>query len=222
MPAYTSPDNIQYPVSGDQVAPLEPVFANLAQSTQNALTAISGQLQIHTYRWTNAGERTAQTGMQAGDLGFQASDGVTFRYNGTAWKAWSSEWITYTATLTGLNVGNGTQTSAYRYQDGTAWVVGTFVWGSTSSLTSGVTLSHPMTTDALTGGASMNLGTAVFHQPGVRSEMGLIQGINTTSCEVRTQGSSGAVVAPGAVSATAPFTWATGNRILWNYRITPA
>jgi len=41
MPANTSPDNIQYPVPGDQVAPLNTVFQNLADSTQTALTALA-------------------------------------------------------------------------------------------------------------------------------------------------------------------------------------
>lgn len=38
MPANTSPDNIIYPVSTDAISPLETVFANMAQSVQDALT----------------------------------------------------------------------------------------------------------------------------------------------------------------------------------------
>lgn len=86
MPAYTSPDNIQYPTSGDQIAPLETVFANLAQSTQNALTAVNDQLQIHTFRWANAGERTAQTGMVAGDVGYQIDKSTNYIYTGSTWR----------------------------------------------------------------------------------------------------------------------------------------
>lgn len=39
MSANTSPDNITYPVSTDQVAPLETVFATMATSVQNAFDA---------------------------------------------------------------------------------------------------------------------------------------------------------------------------------------
>jgi hypothetical protein len=39
MSANTSPDNIVYPTTGDSVAPLETVFANMATSVQNAFTA---------------------------------------------------------------------------------------------------------------------------------------------------------------------------------------
>ena len=38
MPANTTPDNIVYPTTGDQIAPLNAVFQDLAQSVQNALS----------------------------------------------------------------------------------------------------------------------------------------------------------------------------------------
>jgi hypothetical protein len=92
MPAYTSPDNIQYPVSTDQVAPLETVFANLADSTQTALTGFRGdwnnfntQHAIRTFRWANAAARTAQTGMAAGDRGYQIDTATDYVYTGSAW-----------------------------------------------------------------------------------------------------------------------------------------
>jgi hypothetical protein len=40
MPNFTSPDNIQYPVGTDQVAPLAQVFENLATTTQTAVTSV--------------------------------------------------------------------------------------------------------------------------------------------------------------------------------------
>lgn len=94
MPAYTSPDNIEYPTSGDPVAPLETVFANMAGSTQDAFDGFRTDWEdfedtraLRTYRWANATERGAQTGMQAGDIGYQADNGITYFYNGTAWLA---------------------------------------------------------------------------------------------------------------------------------------
>jgi len=44
MPANTSPDNITYPVSTDQVSPLESVFATLAASVQTALTTLKARV----------------------------------------------------------------------------------------------------------------------------------------------------------------------------------
>lgn len=92
MPAYTSPDNIQYPVSTDQVAPLETVFANMAQSTQNAFDGFridwndfEATRQIQTFRWADAAARAAQTGMVAGDRGYQIDTGLDYIYTGSAW-----------------------------------------------------------------------------------------------------------------------------------------
>lgn len=92
MPAYTSPDNIQYPVSTDQVAPLETVFANMAQSTQNAFDGFridwndfETNRAIQTFRWADATERAAQTGMVAGDVGYQVDTGLLYRYTGSKW-----------------------------------------------------------------------------------------------------------------------------------------
>src|SRR5690606_24183368 len=74
MPAYTSPDNIQYPVSTDQVAPLETVFANMAQSTQNAFDGFRSDRAIQTFQWADATARQAASGMSAGDQGFQQNN----------------------------------------------------------------------------------------------------------------------------------------------------
>jgi hypothetical protein len=41
MPNFTSPDNIQYPVGTDPVAPLANVFQDLATTTQTAVTAVN-------------------------------------------------------------------------------------------------------------------------------------------------------------------------------------
>lgn len=86
MPANTSPDNIQYPVSTDQVAPLNTVFENLANSVQSALTLRGPTNPTWHYRWTNAAARTAQTGMRAGDVGYQADTNTAYYYNGSSWE----------------------------------------------------------------------------------------------------------------------------------------
>lgn len=81
MPANTTPDGITYPVSTDQVSPLETVFANMANSMQTALN-LRG---TYNYRWANAAARTAQTGMRNGDFGFQVDTNAQYRYILGAW-----------------------------------------------------------------------------------------------------------------------------------------
>lgn len=43
MPANTSPDNLSYPVEGDNIAPLQTWFATLAGNVQAALTALRAE-----------------------------------------------------------------------------------------------------------------------------------------------------------------------------------
>lgn len=81
MSANTSPDNIVYPVSTDNIAPLETVFSVMAGSVQDALDV----RQAHSYKWANATARGAQTGMAAGDSGYQSDTDTYWNYNGTAW-----------------------------------------------------------------------------------------------------------------------------------------
>lgn len=111
MPAYTSPDNIQYPVSTDQVAPLETVFANLAESVQDALDNVNGQLanrEIQSFVWANATEQTNQTGMQPGDVGYR-TDTKNYYFRDTS--AWISNRTVLLARATVQSIPNATDTT---------------------------------------------------------------------------------------------------------------
>ena len=81
MAANTSPDSITYPTGTDQVAPLNTVFANMANSIQTAFN----RRATYTYRWANAAARTAQTGMRNGDEGYQVDTDVWYLRKGNAW-----------------------------------------------------------------------------------------------------------------------------------------
>jgi hypothetical protein len=69
-------------------ASLETESALQADSIDDALTlAITGNRQIQTFRWANAAARAAQTGMVAGDEGYQVDTGAQYRHDGSAWRA---------------------------------------------------------------------------------------------------------------------------------------
>lgn len=87
MPANTSPDNIVYPVVGDQVAPLEAAFQDLAESVQGALDDSASIRQLRSYRWADTTARSATTGMQSGDRGYQTDINRNFVYTGSMWIA---------------------------------------------------------------------------------------------------------------------------------------
>lgn len=122
MPANTSPDNIEYPVSTDPVAPLETVFANMANSVQDAFDGFrtdwndfEDSRAIQTFRWADAAARAAQTGMVAGDIGYQVDMGVQYRYTGSAWRPAPRQFIgiaTRTTTTPALNASTFTDLSA--------------------------------------------------------------------------------------------------------------
>ena len=82
--ANTSPDGLWSPDASDPLI-LRTLTAEMQASNQVAF----GNRQLHTYRWSNSAARNAQAGMRAGDEGFQADTGDTWRFT-TAWKLWMS------------------------------------------------------------------------------------------------------------------------------------
>lgn len=85
--ALTSPDNIFSPDAGAPYALTEDLAA-LADSVQDALTArldTPGTHEIYSYRWADSTARNAETGMRAGDYGYQVDTGFSYFYNGSAW-----------------------------------------------------------------------------------------------------------------------------------------
>lgn len=80
MATTTTPDNIYVLESSDPDEPLawQPAMAT---SVQNALNSHA----IRTFKWANATERSAQTGMTEGDYGDQADNATLYRYDGAAW-----------------------------------------------------------------------------------------------------------------------------------------
>lgn len=109
MPAYTSPDNIQYPVSTDAVAPLETVFANVANSTQDALDGlrieVDGQLATGVATFADATARdVAITSPSTGDRSRILTEAFDRVWNGSSWVPYGSGEYPILGT-----VGGGTQ-----------------------------------------------------------------------------------------------------------------
>ena len=78
---------------------LQPTVDNAETATFNdAFAAIGNTRQIKTYKWADNAARTAQTGMTAGDLGYQTDTGVQYYYSGSGWVA-DTPYRTATGTL---------------------------------------------------------------------------------------------------------------------------
>jgi hypothetical protein len=110
-------------------------------------------------------------------------------------------WISYTPTVGSITVGNGTLTGKYTRVNKVVFVRVTFVLGSTSAIAGDASIALPITgVDGTT--LSGLVGTAVYRD-------------NSTSISYWGWWRSflGREGTFGTISATVPFTWATGDSI---------
>ena len=74
---------------------LQPAVDNAETATFNtafaavgtAFSGFTGTREIQTFVWADNAARTAQTGMTAGDEGYQTDTDTVYRYDGTSWNA---------------------------------------------------------------------------------------------------------------------------------------
>lgn len=168
-----------------------------------------GRLRFATAAALIAYTAKAQRGQRAVDL----ATGDEYRFNGTAWQLWTTDFKSYTPTFTGFTLGNGTLSVWYRYVDGQVFYYGTVTLGSTSAMTGPFLASLPV--------------TAVSQIPVIAKAHGNIGTTNpfplfptfssTTTMQLRSF--SGATTAP--LSATSPATWAATHTIEFSalYRV---
>lgn len=230
MPANTSPDNIEYPVSTDPVAPLETVFANMASSVQDAFDGFridwnnfENNRAIQTFRWADATARNAQTGMVAGDVGYQVDTGVQYRYIGAVWTAWGSDWISYTPTTSGVTLGTGgSVTASYKYVLGRIFVrIKVQLGTSGAAVTGGVSFTLPATsiTPAIVP-LAFNGATTYLDASATTSYIGAVgsNGSSTTAARF-VSANSGSL---GGLSAASPFAWAASDAMYAEFVYDPA
>ena len=108
---------------------LQPTVDNAETATFNdAFAAIGNTRQIKTYKWADNAARTAQTGMVAGDEGYQTDTGTLYTYDGTSWEILVGDtgWITPTV----LNSWIQNDPVKYRRLNGVVYIVGRVTGGS--------------------------------------------------------------------------------------------
>lgn len=64
---------------------IETITAAMADSVADALDALEAVTEVYQYRWADANARNAETGMRAGDRGYQVDTNVEYWYSGSAW-----------------------------------------------------------------------------------------------------------------------------------------
>jgi hypothetical protein len=186
---------------------------DLADSAEDVI------LEAGTPRFADAAARTAA--IPAPVLGMKAvltSDEITYRYNGSAWKGWESNWTSYTPTLTGWAIGTGgvaALTGHYRYAQGRVQVrVSLFLGTSGASVTGNpARISLPVSSTALQtspqivpigGGSLFDTSAATAYRATIYQQTSA----GVTDIVV---GYAGTVDVLTAITGAGPFTWAAGD-----------
>jgi hypothetical protein len=138
-------------------------------------------------------------------------------WNGTAWTNLTSSptWTSFTPTWTNLTVGDGTYSSAAYLLDGKlAHVSVALIFGSTTSISGDVQITVPEAIRRKTAVVLSN-NTVSLQQTGVSNIVGglVSNPADDRNFLVRVELSNGTYGSLDGISATIPFTWATGHRI---------
>ena len=118
----------------------------------------------------------------------------------------------YSPTLGGFTIGNGTMTGNYMQIQNMVWFEATLTFGTTTSAATAIpTCTLPVTADATAVNAS--LVRAQFIDNGTAAYLAAGRLLTTTTCAAYIIGASGILTTP---STTTPHTWATNDTIYWS------
>ena len=155
----------------------------------------------------SAADTALRLAVGANDLLLTAASGEAtgLKYTGA--------WTTYTPTLTNLVKGNGTEVARYCQIGKTVTVFYSLTLGSTSSISTAPIISLPVT-NANTQYAT---GTGTYTDAGVLSYFGRIWMNSSTGAYGVVDKTNSTYSEFAQVSATVPFTWATGDIFILNF-----
>lgn len=141
-----------------------------------------------------------------------AVDGAVLVANGSGTTTYSSTgygvWTSFTPSWTNLTVGNATQTFAYSQMNKTMFIRGKIVFGSTTTMGTYPDFLIPNSGSAV----NKSLGLALYLDSGTDNYTGLCRA-DGTKVYLQSNYTGGTWGTMGAVTATAPFTWATNDTI---------
>lgn len=121
--------------------------------------------------------------------------------------------VSYTPTFTGLSLGNGTVAATYVKNGGVVVDEIIITLGSSSAI-SGEVYINGLPVESSNGSQWMQQGTANLYDNAGTSYLGVALQNTTTSLRILAQGASGTFVTWYGLSATAPFTWGAGDKIM--------
>ena len=128
---------LQPTIDNAETATFNDAFAaigNAVVAVENAVVAVENVRQIKTYKWADNAARTAQTGMGAGDEGYQTDTDTYYTYDGSAWIVVGvpdTGWQVPTLLNGWTNFGVSYQTARYRRKGGVVYIQGLLKDGTT-------------------------------------------------------------------------------------------
>ena len=125
------------------------------------------------------------------------------------------ETTTYTPTWSSFSIGNGTQTWKYTRVNNNILIVGSVVFGSTTSVTGVITHNFPVVADTTTNTAVIGWGSA--QDSGVGTYPIACYQLSTNSFGIYAVAANQTYVGPLiGTSATVPFTWTNTDELRIN------
>lgn len=212
-------DRTAYYADASTPASIATITAAMADAEADSIEGISG---LPPYTWPTSAERTAQTGMALGYKGTQTDTGLEYRYDGTNWKEWNSDYISWTTAPSNLTVGTGgaaQSTQQYKWINGRIWFRYTFVLGTTGSMGSSPTLNLPLSVTLIVPGGSLANGGGAIRDASVPSTPAFTRELVTSATTALIQ--SGAIGGT-TITATVPMTWAAGDILAGGFWADPA
>lgn len=218
--ATTSPDSISYP-DASYTSGFVAAMAAMATSIQTALSKRGRK----SYQWADATARGAQAGMSTGDTGYQVDTSTLYRYNGSAWRPWTSDWASYAGTLANTTLGNGTLVTEWRYFEGRVIVRYSFTLGSTSAIGTAPTISLPVNSRAITWAFYVTTGSGGALDSSAGSAP---SSLHIHRFAVAQTGAIPATILTNttgplaSITASVPMTWATSDVLFGEFTYDPA
>ncbi len=170
-----------------------------------ALTAaLMNGVSIRTVVAGTAAERAAYATPFSGMTWWETDTFRKYVYDGTGWIVMAELTQSYTPTVGGFTLGNGTILGTYHRSDGWCDFEVRIGLGSTSAVTGALTVTLPITAAAV---AVTNGFHAGFIRFGIQEYSAMVASGSTTGVNLRAVDASGTYAASAATSATIPFTW---------------
>ena len=154
--------------------------------------------------WTTPGTATAGEVLTAAFWNTQVRD------NMVELAPFSEAWTSYTPTIGGFTLGNGTITGGYLKVGRFVNIRIKFVLGSTSGTSSFLTFTVPF---AIASQSEIAAGSCMFLDGGTRYLGTVLNGPSNTSFEVLAVNASATYATLAPIQATVPFSWGANDEV---------